>query len=81
MDNELECLRAVVRAVVAERQASARCFEHAMQEQRARGDQPGHDPTEALRRLTAALADCRGAVDAALARLAEVAPETVQPPI
>ena len=73
MNDELELLRDVVRALVAERRARAE-WSRALSPD---GKKPTKDQIDAAAPLHLKVGDCRTAIDQALGRLAEVNPELV----
>jgi hypothetical protein len=76
MNDELERLRDVVRALVAERRAGSK-WHTTMAGRMGRGEKPTEESIQMMRGLADAHYACQQATDAALARVGEVNPELV----
>jgi hypothetical protein len=76
MNDELQLLRDVVRAFVAQRRAMAFASE-VMKRRQETGERPSDETIAKMRELSSAYRDLENALERALARLAEVNPELV----
>ena len=76
MNDELELLRAVARALTTERRADA-VWSRTLRAQQAAGGEPTRDSIREMRGLGDIAFKCKKATDEAVARLAEVNPELV----